>query len=78
MPTREELERLAGDGLRIELATHIGARFYALPHPEAFPHVAWALATHSTSSHAAYEMAREAVDALKVTIRPIEGRPDLE
>jgi len=69
LPTREELERLAGDGLRIELATHIGARYYAPPNPETYPHVAWALAVHPASIHAAYEIAREAVDGLKVTIR---------
>jgi hypothetical protein len=77
LPARHELDRLENADLRIEVGTHIGARFYAPPHPEAFPHVAWALATHPTSSHAAYEIAHEAVDGLKVTIRPIEGRPDL-
>ena len=78
MPTREELERLAGDGLRIELATHIGARYYAPPNPETYPHVAWALAVHPASSHAAWETARQALDGLDITIRPIEGRADAE
>lgn len=71
LPTREELERLAGDGLHIELATHIGARYYAPPNPETYPHVAWALAVHPTSSHAAYETARQALDGLNITIWPL-------
>ena len=69
LPTRDELAELAGEGLHIELATHIGARYYAPPNPETYPHVAWALAVHPTSSHAAYEKARQALDRLNITIR---------
>jgi len=71
LPTHEELAQLEHDGLRLGLATHQGARFVAPPNPECYPHVAWALATHSTSSHAAYEIARQAVDGLDISIRPL-------
>jgi len=71
LPTREELAQLEQDELRLGLATHIGARFYAPPNPETYPHVAWALATHPTSSHAAYEIARQVVDGLEIAIRPV-------
>ncbi len=71
LPTREELAHLEGDGLRLGLATHKGARFVAPPHPEAYPHVAWALTTHPTSSHAAYEIARQAVDGIDISVRRV-------
>lgn len=71
LPTREELARLGHDQLKLGLATHEGARFVAPPNPEAYPHVAWALATHPSSSHIAYEIARQAVDGLDISIRRI-------
>lgn len=71
LPTHEELAQLEHSNLRLGLATHKGAHFFATPHPEAYPHIVWALATHSTSSHGAYEAARQAVDGLRITIRPV-------
>jgi hypothetical protein len=71
LPTRDELAQLEHDELKLGLATHEGARFVAPPDPETYPHVAWALATHPASSHIAYEMARQAVDELHISIRRI-------
>lgn len=71
LPTRDELDRLEHDELRLGLATHEGARFVAPPNPESYPHVAWALATHPASSHIAYEIARQAVDKIDISIRRI-------
>jgi hypothetical protein len=65
------LDRLEHDELTLGLATHEGARFVAPPNAETYPHVAWALATHPASSHMAYEIAREAVDKLDISIRRI-------
>jgi len=71
LPTREELAQLEHDELELGLATHKGARFFAPPNNEAYPHVVWALATHPASSHAAYEIVRQAIDELKISIRPL-------
>ncbi len=71
LPTREELAQLESDELRFGLSTHRGARFIAPPSPDVYPHVAWALATHPASSHAAYQIAREALDELNISIRRI-------
>lgn len=73
LPMPEELAQLETDRLTLGLATHKGARFFAPPYPYVYPHVAWALATHPSSSHSAYWQAREAVDSLKVTIKPVSG-----
>jgi hypothetical protein len=69
LPTRDELDQLEHEELRLGLATHEGARFVAPPNPESYPHVAWALATHPASSHTAYGVARQAVDKLDISIR---------
>ena len=71
LPTHEELSRLENDELKLGLSTHKGAHFLSPPNPEAYPHVAWALAIHPTSSHVAYEMARHALDALNISITQI-------
>ena len=70
LPTRDELKSLETEDVRLGLATHRGARFVAPPNPEAYPHVAWALATHATSSHAAHDIAKRALDGLDIYIRP--------
>ncbi len=69
LPTREYLRGLSTDGLRLGLATNRGARFVAPPNPETYPHVAWALATHPTSSRRANEIARNALAGLDISIR---------
>ncbi|MFH1382395.1 MAG: ATP-grasp domain-containing protein [Chloroflexota bacterium] len=71
LPTRDELAQLERDGLRFGLSTHNGARFIAPPSPDVYPHVAWALANHPASSHAAYDIARRAVDGLDIAVRRI-------
>ena len=71
LPTREFLRSMSTDGLRLGLATNRGARFVAPPNPEAYPHVAWALATHPSSSRAANEIARKALAELDISIRRI-------
>ncbi|MDO8491668.1 MAG: ATP-grasp domain-containing protein [Dehalococcoidia bacterium] len=69
LPAREQLAQHERDGLRLGLSTHVGAHFVAPPNPAAYPHVAWALATHPASSREAYHVARRAVNALEVSIR---------
>ena len=71
LPTRESLRNLSTDQVRLGLATNRGARFVAPPNPEAYPHVAWALATHPSSSRAANEMAQKALAGLAISIRRI-------
>ena len=68
LPSREELAQLERDGIKFGLSTHKGARFVAPPDPEVYPHVVWALATHDNSSHSAYEVARQALDELQISI----------
>ena len=71
LPTRDELAKCERPDLRLGLSTHVGAHFVAPPDPEAYPHVAWALATHPSSSRNAYQTARAAVDGLKVSIQRV-------
>lgn len=71
LPKLEELGQFSTDGFRLGLATEEGARFFAPPHPEAYPHVAWALTTHPVSSRAAYVAARKLVDKLDVRIKEV-------
>jgi hypothetical protein len=71
LPVRSELVRFQTEELHLGLATHRGARFFSPPNPEAYPHVAWALATHSSSSRTAHEIAREALNRLDIDIKPI-------
>ena len=69
LPTRAELARLRTDELHFGLSTNRGARFVAPPHPEAYPHVVWALATHPSSSRAAYLTATRALARLEISTR---------
>ena len=71
LPTRESLRKMSTDQVRLGLATTRGARFVAPPNPEAYPHMAWALATHPSSSRAANDIAREALAGLDIAIRRI-------
>lgn len=45
-----------------------GQRMYAPPHPDIWPHLAYALASHPASSREAYNIARSKVDSLKFDI----------
>lgn len=71
LPTREELWQLERGEIEFGLSTHRGAHFVAPPNPDAYPHVAWALARHPTSSHVAYDMARRSVDGLELSVRHV-------
>jgi hypothetical protein len=75
LPSEEELGALRAQGLEAGLSVKLGERMHAPGHPEAFPHLAWVLATHPTSSRAAYARAREAVENLRfeITSRLAQG-----
>jgi len=45
-----------------------GRTLHAPPHPDVWPHLAYALASHPTSSHAAYQIAREKVSRVRFEI----------
>jgi hypothetical protein len=68
LPTPEELARVSTDGLLVGLAAVEGKRFHAPPHPEAYPHVAWALGRHGSSSRAAYAAARAVLARLPIEL----------
>jgi hypothetical protein len=72
LPCPEELRELETDGVRVRfgLATEEGRCFHAPPHPEAYPHLAWALALHPTSSRAAYDAARAGLGRLGICVAP--------
>ncbi len=71
LPSRVEMAAIERGGVQVGTAVHEGERAHAPPHPDATPHLGWALATHPTSSRAAYERAREAVDRLRFEIAPV-------
>jgi biotin carboxylase len=71
IPTPEQLSEAARSVVSAEAAVRIGERMFAPPHPDISPHLGWALATHPTSSRAAYGLAREAVDRLRFEVRSV-------
>jgi hypothetical protein len=56
--------------VRIGLSVYEGERLHRAPHADCFPHLAWALARHPSSSREAYAAARRAVDALPFAVVP--------
>ncbi|MCE9594260.1 MAG: ATP-grasp domain-containing protein [Planctomycetes bacterium] len=70
VPSATELAALAARGIRAAATARVGEPWYAAPHPDAFPHVAWALASDPRSSSAAYRSARATADALDVAVEP--------
>jgi hypothetical protein len=68
LPNRTELTSACAEGLQIGLAAAEGKRFHAPPHPEVYPHVAWALGRHASSSGKAYAAARAALDRLPIEL----------
>ena len=68
LPTCADLIRAGNEGLLLGLAAVEGKRFHAPPHPEAYPHVAWALGRHDGSSRAAYTAARAALARLPIEL----------
>ncbi len=69
VPRPEDVASLVGDGrLRAEVLVEPGTRLHEISHPESSPHLAYALATDTESSRAAYARAREAVGRLPVAV----------
>ncbi|MSR47781.1 MAG: ATP-grasp domain-containing protein [Planctomycetes bacterium] len=52
------------------LCVVLGEEMHAPPHPETFPHLAWALASAPGSSRAAYSIARALACSLRVEVAP--------
>lgn len=59
---------IGDDAVRLGLCVGVGTAMHAPPHPDTFPHLAWALAQHPTSARIAYTRARTAADALAFDI----------
>lgn len=66
VPVADEVAALGADAA---VAVKVGDAMHAPPHPDTFPHVAWALNSHPTSSRAAFSDARARVAQLRVAIR---------
>ncbi|MFN0010000.1 MAG: acetyl-CoA carboxylase biotin carboxylase subunit family protein [Planctomycetota bacterium] len=70
LPSAAQMSELEREGVMAGSAVHVGEHLHAPPHPDASPHLGWALARHPSSSRAAYERARAAVDRLRFEIEP--------
>lgn len=70
LPSQAQLAEIEREGVKAGPAVHVGERLHAPPHADTAPHLGWALAQHPTSSRAAYERARAAVDRLRFGIEP--------
>jgi len=71
LPSAAQMAEIERDGVKAGPAVHVGERLHAPPHPDASPHIGWALAQHPTSSRVAYEKARAAVDRLRIEVVPV-------
>jgi hypothetical protein len=71
LPSSDALAAIEARGFRAGLAVHEEERIFAPPHPDATPHLAWALATDPRSSFAAFARARDAVRGLRFTLEPV-------
>jgi biotin carboxylase len=71
LPSEAELEAIRHIGVGAGLAVHEEERTFAPPHPDATPHLGWALATDPNSSRSAYDRARIAVDRMRFRIEPL-------
>lgn len=71
LPTKDEIRRMGNEEIKLGLATNKGARFFSPPNPEVYPHLAWTLATHPASSHAAHAFARQTLEKLNITVRSL-------
>lgn len=65
VPDDAQLEAARAGCLDVRATVAAGTRLHAPPHPDVFPHLAYALATDSRGSRAAYAAARAAVDGLR-------------
>lgn len=70
LPSADQMSEIERGGVKVGPAVHVGERLHAPPHPDAAPHLGWALAAHPSSSRSAYESARAAVDRLRFEIEP--------
>jgi len=68
LPTAEQVAEIEREGLKVGPAVYVGERMNAPPHPDAAPHLGWALATDPSSSRAAFARARAAADRLRFEI----------
>jgi biotin carboxylase len=64
VPGPEAVARLAREGIEAGVSVNPGTRLFAPPNPEAYPHLAWAIATDPRSSKTAYARAARAVSEL--------------
>ncbi|MBI2847865.1 MAG: ATP-grasp domain-containing protein [Chloroflexi bacterium] len=71
MPAPDEMEKLQSAGLRYGMVAQEGMRFYAPPHIDVHPHVAWALAKDKISSRIAYDRALQNIDRLRISVRSV-------
>lgn len=69
VPEEGAIAALADQGIEAGISVNPGTKLFAPPHPEAYPHLAWAIASDPRSSRAAYERAARAVAALRFEIR---------
>jgi predicted ATP-grasp superfamily ATP-dependent carboligase len=53
-----------------------GMRYFAPPHPDMQPHLAYALRSDAVDAHTAYAAARASVDALQFTLEPAPSAED--
>ncbi len=72
LPSEITPGNLEYEGMTWGTMCKVGTRLYKLPHPDAYPHLAWVKATHPKSSRAAYLSARAVVDKLDISVRPIQ------
>ena len=68
LPSCAELSCASSQGFLIGLAAVQGKHYHAPPHPEAYPHLAWALGSHADSSRKAYAAAHAALSRLPIEL----------
>jgi biotin carboxylase len=68
VPPASAIAALAACGIEAGVGVTEGTRLFAPPHPEAYPHLAWAIASHPRSSRAAFEAAADAVTGLEFRV----------
>ncbi len=76
VPGSREIREAERTAARVAVVVAPGARIWQLGHPQARPHLAWALATDRRSSRAAYQAARAAVDRLRFDLEPVAGEEE--
>jgi hypothetical protein len=72
LPSREEVRNLGYEDVIYGTMCEVGTRMHKHPHPDTYPHLAWVLATHSSSSRFAYQKAKAVLDQLSISVRLIQ------